>query len=64
MPNRTYRADNPVPVESPLAYIGAAPRAKALAWLDADAGRFRLEGVKEATGIPVVAIHPGIMDIE
>ena len=49
---------------SPLAYIGTAPRTKALAWLDTDAGRFRLGGKKEAAGVAVAVIHPRIMDIE
>ena len=53
-----------IPGVSPLAYIGTAPRTKALAWLDTDAGRFRLGGKKEAAGVAVAVIHPRIMDIE
>ena len=49
---------------SPLAYIGTAPRTKALALLDADAGRFRLGGKKEAAGGEVAVMLEGLMDIE
>ena len=50
--------------ELPLAYIGTAPRTKASAWVDADAGRFRLGGEKEAAGVAAAVMLGGIMDIE
>ena len=59
-----WEPDSGIVVVLPLAYIGTAPRTKALALLDADAGRFRLGGKKEAAGVAVAVIHPRIMDIE
>jgi hypothetical protein len=37
---------------------------KAVVWLSAVAGRFRLVGKKEAAGVAVAVIRIGIMDIE